>query len=104
MSPAAKKKLTRIFILMVIIFMGYTYFFGESGYFALNNMHSHLDSLIVVRDSLNIQLEEMKRRIELLEKGDLQAVEEVARSREMAKPGEQLIIIQFDTTAEVKSK
>ena len=103
MNLALKKKLTRLLILTVIIFMGYMYFFGESGYFALQKMHNHLDSLIVVRDSLNIQLEDMERRIELLEKEDPQAIEEAARSREMAIPGEELIIIQFDTTAEIKN-
>ncbi len=104
MSPSTKKKLTRLFILAVMILMGYTYFLGDSGYFALKEMHDHLDSLIVVRDSLDAQLDDMKRRIELLEKGDHLAIEEAARDREMAKPGEELIIIQFDTTTEVKSK
>ena len=89
----------RLAVAGLILYIMILYLFGGSGYFALRKMERHLDSLSVVRDSLNVQLEELQKRVELLKAGDLFAVEEAARSLEMARPGEEVIIIQIDTSS-----
>ena len=85
--------------ILIVIILGYFYFFSKHGYFALKRMEQKADSLMMLQDSLKQKLEDITRKIELLEKGDPETIEKEARDLGMAKEGEELMIIQIDSSA-----
>ena len=97
MAKISKGRL--IITIIVVIILGYSYFFSKHGYFALKRMEHKADSLMMLLDSLAKKLEEINKKIELLEKGDPEIIEKEARDLGMAKEGEELMIIQVDSSA-----
>ena len=61
-------------------------------------MQSRADSLSAMRDSLAVEYQRMIRRIEELEKGNPEMIEDEARNLNLVYPGEEMIIINIDST------
>ena len=61
-------------------------------------MEQKADSLMMLQDSLAKKLEEINKKTELLEKHDPETIEKEARDLGMAKEGEELLIIQVDSS------
>ena len=53
---------------------------------------------MLLQDSLAKKLEEINKKTELLEKHDPETIEKEARDLGMAKEGEELLIIQVDSS------
>ena len=87
-----------LLLLTIVLLLACLYFFSKHGYFALRRMQEKADSLAVMKDSLEIKLEELNLRIELLLQNDPETIEAEARRLGLAKPGEEVIIIQVDSS------
>ena len=84
--------------LILLLLLSYSYFFGTHGVTTLKKMQARADSLTVMRDSLANEYERMMKRIVKLEEGDPDMIEEEARNLNLAAPGEEMIIINIDST------
>lgn len=85
-------------MLVLILVLGYFYFFGTHGIATLRVMQARADSLSTMRDSLAVEYQRMIRRIEELEKGNPAMIEDEARNLNLVYPGEEMIIINIDST------
>jgi cell division protein FtsB len=78
------------------------YFFGSHGFFALRKLDHRIDSLQVVADSLIQEREETEARIKQVQVQNPEIIDEEARRLGMAKAGEELIIVQIDSSMELR--
>ena len=85
-------------MLVLVLVLSYFYLFGTHGIATLRVMQSRADSLSAMRDSLAVEYQRMIRRIEELEKGNPEMIEDEARNLNLVYPGEEMIIINIDST------
>ena len=85
-------------MLVLVLVLSYFYLFGTHGIATLRVMQSRADSLSTMRDSLAVEYQRMIRRIEELEKGNPEMIEDEARNLNLVYPGEEMIIINIDST------
>jgi cell division protein FtsB len=104
MLKSRGKKRRLIVFLLVVVILSYMYFFGKHGYFALKKMQRREDSLQVVQDSLMRELDSLQKSILWLKSNEPDIIEKEARRLGMAKTGEELIIVQVDSSAFLEEK
>ena len=92
------RKVWIIAALVLVLVLSYFYFFGTHGVATLHRMQARADSLSTMRDSLAIEYQTMIQRIEELEKGNPEMIEDEARNLNLVHPGEEMIIINIDST------
>ncbi len=81
-----------------MLVLSYFYFFGTHGIATLHRMQARSDSLATTCDSLAAEYQRMIQRIEELERGNPEMIEDEARNLNLVHPGEEMIIINIDST------
>jgi len=92
------KKIWIIAALVLVLVLSYFYFFGTHGIATLRQMQARADSLASMHDSMAKEYQDMIQRIEELEKGNPEMIEDEARNLNLVHPGEEMIIINIDST------
>lgn len=104
MAKSPRKKGKPLLYAAAAVILALMYFFGDHGYVALRKMQRQADSLAVQADSLSRELEKTKDEIKMLERGEDLIIESEARELGLTKEGEEVIIIQIDSTADTTGK
>lgn len=98
MTPRLNRKGKLLLAAIAIIVFGLYYMFGARGAVKLNKMRSDADSLSALKDSLTVENGRLEKRIEHLKQQNPETIESEARSLNMSKPDEELIIIHIDSS------
>jgi len=94
----SKKGKVLLAVIAAVAFALY-YLFGERGLTSLHGLKQQEDSLATMRDSLQVEYENLQKRLKHLQLQNPETIEEEARNLNMAKPEEELIILQIDSSA-----
>ncbi len=99
----------RIRFKTVIIFIllagaAYYFFLGGNGYLKLRRMNNEIERLRAEHDSLQLEIDSVKSAIKALRKGDKETIEFYAREWQLVKPGEDIILIEIDSSGYNKNE